>query len=229
MLAVIGGLLLALLMFGPFLWVRYIMARYAGDLTDIPGTGGELARHLLDRFDMTDHKVEETRPGTDHFDPHTRTVRLSPSNYSGRSLTAVAVATHEVGHALQFHRKDPVARLWARHVPRANRIRQIGIGVVMLIPFVAGILHAPHAILINALAAFAVMLLSVFSYAFILPMEWDASFYKALPILEQGDYVRKEQLPVIRRILLAAALTYLAVALIDIIRMWRWGRVLRPL
>lgn len=224
-----GAILVLALMFGPFLWVRYVMARYGDERDDIPGTGAELARHLLDRFDMQDYKVEVTNQGGDHFDPGSATVRLGPSNHDRRSLTAVAVAAHEVGHALQFHRQEKVAELWARHVPRANRIRKVGIGILMLIPLVVGLLHAPHAILLNALAGVGVMLISVFSYAFILPMEWDASFYKALPVLEQGDYVRKDQLPAIRRILLAAALTYLAVALLDIIRLWRWGRVLRPL
>jgi Zn-dependent membrane protease YugP len=67
-----------------------------------PGTGAELARHLLDRFDMKHIKVETTERG-DHYDPETKAVRLTPDKFSGKSLTAVTVAAHEVGHAIQDH------------------------------------------------------------------------------------------------------------------------------
>ena len=81
-------------------WARYIFRRYADVLPRIPGTGGELARHLLDRFGMFDVRVEKTENSGDHYDPEHRAVRLSPDNYDSKSLTAVAVAAHEVGHAI---------------------------------------------------------------------------------------------------------------------------------
>ena len=98
--------LLALAIYAPQLWIRYTMRRFGKDIPAMPGTGGELAQHLVDRFELSGVTVETTEEGQDHFDPSTPAVRLSPSIYEGKSLTAVAVATHEVGHAIQFHRQE---------------------------------------------------------------------------------------------------------------------------
>ena len=82
----------------PGLWVRRIMRKYAApeDRYREQGTGAELARHLLDRFDLANVKVEETEIG-DHYDPEAQAVRLTPDNFGKHSLTAVTVAAHEVG------------------------------------------------------------------------------------------------------------------------------------
>ena len=95
-------LFLILLMTGPQLWVRWVFYRYGHDQPGIPGTGGELAKHLIKRFEIAEVIVEETAPNTDHFDSNTPAVRLSADNFNGKSLTAIAVAAHEVGHALQL-------------------------------------------------------------------------------------------------------------------------------
>lgn len=90
------------LMFGPQMWVRYVIAEHADDRPDFPGTGGELARHLLDEAGL-DQVPVEVLPGDggDHYDPQAKAVRLSPSHHDGKSITAVAIAAHEVGHAMQ--------------------------------------------------------------------------------------------------------------------------------
>lgn len=87
------------------------MKRYADNLPSMPGTGGELAQHLIQQFDLDGVEVEVTEIG-DHYDPAQRKVRLKEENYRGRSLTAVAIAAHEVGHAIQHDRGDK--RLIAR-------------------------------------------------------------------------------------------------------------------
>ena len=61
----------------------------------------------------------------------------------------------------------------------------------------------------------------------ILPMEWDASFNKALPIIEQGQYLEKDEIPAARKILRAAAMTYVAATLSSILNVWRWLLMLR--
>jgi Zn-dependent membrane protease YugP len=76
------------------------MASHASERADFPGTGGELARHLLDEAGLGSVKVERIENG-DHYSPLDRAVRLAASNYDGKSVTAVAVAAHEVGHAFQ--------------------------------------------------------------------------------------------------------------------------------
>ncbi|MEL6744358.1 MAG: zinc metallopeptidase, partial [Pseudomonadota bacterium] len=98
------GILVSLLVLGlilwPQYWVRREMQRHGGERTDFPGTGGELAQHLVDHYGLTGVGVEMTDKG-DHYDPETRMVRLSADNFNKPSLTAVAVAAHEVGHAMQ--------------------------------------------------------------------------------------------------------------------------------
>ena len=88
-------ILIFVLVFGPGWWVRNVMSRYATPDDRYDGTGGELARHLLDSQDLQNVKVEETSRG-DHYDPAEKVIRLSPENLQGRSLTAVTVAAHEV-------------------------------------------------------------------------------------------------------------------------------------
>ena len=93
-------LILALVFVGPQLWVKRVFAQYRHNRDDFPGTGSELARHLLDRFNLHHVKVETTPLG-DHYDPEFKVVRLTQDNFGEKSLTAATVAAHEVGHALQ--------------------------------------------------------------------------------------------------------------------------------
>src|SRR3977135_3280350 len=89
----------------PQLWIRRVFARHGAERPDLPGTGAELARHLLDRAALAAVKGERTGEG-DRCGPEARAVRLTPQHYDGRSVAAVAVAAHEVSHALQHSRGE---------------------------------------------------------------------------------------------------------------------------
>lgn len=223
----IVGAVLAILVYVPSFWVRRVMSRHSRELSDLPGTGGELAEHLLKRFEITGITVEETAPNTDHFDPSGPAVRLSPGNFHGRSLTAIAVAAHEVGHAIQFHRHEKIFELRKRYLPLANRLKQVGIVIMLLIPFIALLLRSPLAIGGVVAISLLLQLGGALAYLVILPEEWDASFNKALPVLIEGDYVAPEQLPAVRQVLKAAALTYFAAALANVLHIGRWFMLLR--
>lgn len=227
MLFLLIGIVLVVLVYVPSLWVRFVMSRYATDLPDIPGTGGELANHLINRFKLEGIKVEETRPLGDHFDPHERAVRLSPDNFNGRSLTAVAVATHEVGHAIQFHRQEKIFELRKRYIPLAHALSQAGIAVMLAFPVIGIVLRSPFAVGMVIGLSLVLQLAGAMAYLIVLPEEWDASFNKALPILIEGEYVSEEQIPVVRKVLKAAALTYFAAALASILNIGRWLMILR--
>ena len=84
-------MLVLAIVFVPGLWVRRVMTRYSNPGDRYAGTGGQLARHLLDRFGLQDVQVEETDKG-DHYDPQDKAVRLAPGNLQGHSLTAVTVS-----------------------------------------------------------------------------------------------------------------------------------------
>ena len=222
----IGALLFGLLIYGPYLWVKYVFWRHSAELKSMPGTGGELAQHLIDRFQLSGVTVVMGEKGKDHYNPENRQVSLSPSVFDGKSLTAVAVAAHEVGHAIQFSKQEPVSQLRSKYMSKARVIKKIGAVMLFILPIVTLILKTPYILLLTAVAGVLTMLASALMYAAILPEEYDASFNKALPILQQG-YIPDEYVPAVRKVLRAAALTYFAGALADVIRLWHWFRVLR--
>ncbi|MCG8415902.1 MAG: zinc metallopeptidase [Pseudomonadales bacterium] len=227
MLFAILGLVLAASIILPSFWVKRVMHFYSKDMPELPGTGGELAQHLIDRFNLTGIKVEETQPFRDHFDPRDQMVRLGSNNFNGKSLTAVAVAAHEVGHAIQFHRKEKIFELRSKYLPTAQALSRTGIAIMWAFPVIGLVLRSPFAVGMVIAASLLLQLAGAFAYLIILPEEWDASFNKALPILVEGEYVEDKNLPAIRRILRAAALTYFAAALANVLNIGRWFMLLR--
>ena len=218
---------LLVLVYLPQAWVRWVMYRHRREIPDMPGTGGELAEHLVERFELDGVQVEQTAEGGDHFDPQARMVRLSPSNHQGRSLTAIAVAAHEVGHAIQFSRAEPISMLRGKYVPTALRLRKAGEVMLLAVPLVGIVVKAWPVILVFIVIALLLQLAGALLYLVVLPEEWNASFDKALPMLVGGGYVPVEHEPAIRSVLRAAALTYFAGALASIVNIGRWALLLR--
>lgn len=219
-------IIIGLVIFGPQLWTRRVFAQYNSPRPDYPGTGGELARHLLDRFDMNHIQVEVTELG-DHYDAESKAVRLTPDKFSGKSLTALTVAAHEVGHAIQDHTGYQPLTERARLVRIAQGAEKIGAWVMMGIPIATTLAKTPTAGMLVMLAGMATMGISTLVHFFTLPVEWDASFRRALPVLQQGNYLSAEDMRGARRILTAAALTYLAASLGSLLNLWRWIGFLR--
>ncbi|MEJ2360984.1 MAG: zinc metallopeptidase [Gammaproteobacteria bacterium] len=223
-------LLIALLLaivFGPQWWAQRTFKRHARPRADIPGSGAELARHLLQRFEIHTVKVEETEPGNDHYDPVDKTVRLSPSNFHDHSLTAITVAAHEVGHAIQDHQQEPLLAMRHRLVELAGSIQKLGAGLLLLIPVVAVLTRSPIDDLLFLIGGLVSMATATLVHVVTLPVEIDASFNKALPILFDGEYVAKKDRRAARRILKAAAYTYVAASLASLLNLWRWIAILR--
>ena len=211
---------------GPQLWIKYVFNKYRGHREEYAGTGGELARHLLDQFEMKDIQVETTELG-DHYDPQAKMVRLLPDNYNGKSLTAVTVAAHEVGHAIQDKTNFRPLQERTKLVRVAQGAEKVGSFVMIGIPIVAGLTHSPAGGLLVFLAGLSVMCIGALVHLVTLPVEWDASFRRALPVLEQGHYISRQDLEGARKILTAAALTYVAASLGGLLNIWRWIMVLR--
>lgn len=224
MLWVVGIIIALLLLVGPSAWVKFTLKRYAADRADLPGTGGELAQHFVKRFELDEVKIETTQEGRDHFDFGQHVVRLSPSVFSGRSLTAVAVATHEIGHAIAHEKKQKISRLSSRYLPFVHIARRITAGLLIGWPLISVILHLPYAVALHALVVGLSGCLAVIVQLIILPEEWDASFNKALPILAEGNYIPQQDLPKVKKILTACAMTYVAAALVRVLFVWRWFR-----
>lgn len=221
MLWILLFIALLALIFIPQWWVRRVLQQYQVQRYSIPGTGAELAEHLLRKFHLHGVKLEQTAHGN-HYDPQARCVRLSAENMQGKSLTAVATAAHEVSHALQH--AEGMTLLLARQ-PLAvfafwmQRIAQIAListpFLLTLLPVVGRI--SLILILIGVGSAALVHLIT-------LPVEIDASFNKALPILKEGHYIDDEDYKAVRKILTACALTYVAGALASAFNVLRWIR-----
>ena len=216
-------LLALLLLVGPQFWTQRILKKYSAPRTDFAGTGGELAQHLIDKYQL--NVKLETTPAGDHYDPQTKTVRLLEQNFNGKSLTAVATAAHEVGHAIQHHQgmklllaRTPLAK-FAFVVERLAQIALISAPVFLSFIPVAGRL----ALLVAVIG----MIASTIVHLVTLPVEFDASFGKALPILKEGEYINADDHKAAKRILLACALTYVSAALASLLNIWRWLRFLR--
>ncbi len=224
-LIVIIVLLLALV-FGPGLWVQYVLKTYSKPENRYSGTGAELARYLLDKHGLEHVNVEVTEAG-DHYDPTDKTVRLTPDKHDGRSLTAITVSAHEVGHALQDHEGYPPLKMRSTLVRLVGPIQRIGAGALILAPFVVAIFRIPQAGLLMFAAGFLTLATSTIVHFVTLPTEFNASFARALPLLERYRILHEPDAPHARRLLTAAAMTYVSASLMSLLNIARWFAILR--
>jgi len=153
-------------------------------------------------------------------------VRLTRDKYEGRTLTAITVAAHECGHAIQHAGAERLFLLRSRLAASAVWAARIGSFLIFLAPMVGLLSRAPSPALLSVLGGFLVMGFGVVVQLVTLPVELDASFRKAMPLLEAG-YLEQRQVPAARRILRAAAWTYVAASLAGLLNFWRWMTVLR--
>ena len=112
---------------------------------DFPGTGGEFARHILDEMKLGHVKVEETKLG-DHYDPDAKAVRLLPQHFNGRSLSAVVIAAHEAGHAMQDATGYPPLQARTRLAKQAIRMEKVGAVVMLVAPIIMAAGQGPHVV-----------------------------------------------------------------------------------
>jgi Zn-dependent membrane protease YugP len=210
----------------PGLWVQSVIKRYREPANRYPRTGGQTARHLLDTLGLRNVVTEVTDRG-DHYDPQAKAVRLTADNFNGRSLTAVTIAAHEVGHALQDARGFGPLRLRTQLVHWVAPIEKIGAGMLMLAPFAGVLARSPYLALIGLAGGVLTLGTGVVVHFLTLPTELDASFTRALPLMKQHGVLRSDDLPRARRLLTAAAFTYVAAALQSLLNIARWWAILR--
>ena len=176
-------------------------------------TGAQLAQYLLDDNRMTNVKIEAT-PGelTDHYDPRSKTLRLSQGVHNSSSVAALGIVAHEVGHALQDAKAFAPLKLRNSFVPVAN----LGSGLAFPLFFVGIIANFPllmdlGIVLFSLAVAFSVITL---------PVEFNAS-NRAIKILSSGRYLMQNEVPMAKKVLSAAALTYVAATAMAILNLVR--------
>jgi hypothetical protein len=224
-LVILVVLLLAVII-GPGLWVGAVMKRYHFPKNRYSKTGSETARALLDLRGLT-HVVTESTEKGDHYDPIAKAVRLSPENYNGCSLTALTIAAHEVGHAIQDALGFAPLRWRTRLVRWVQPIEKIGAGMLIIAPFSLALTRIPMIGILTFIAGLATLGAGIAVHALTLPTEFDASFRRALPLIREQALLRNEDVPRARKLLTAAALTYVSSALQSLLNIARWWAILR--
>lgn len=210
---------LAIVGFGFAMWaqfrVRSAFARYSRVPTGRGLTGAEAAERILASYGLRNVRIEPVEGMlTDHYDPRTRTVRLSPDVYASNSVAALGVAAHEAGHALQH--KENYAPLALRNaiVPVAGIGSQLGIWLFfigMILGQAGGWLMDAGIVLFVAVVAFTLITL---------PVEFDAS-RRAVAVLQGNGLITPQETRGVRAVLNAAAMTYVAAAAMAIIQLLR--------
>lgn len=194
--------------------VNSVMKKYSkiGNSTGL--TGGEAARRILNNEGLYHVQVEcLSEESGDHYDPSTNTVRLSYSNYSGASVTAVGVAAHECGHAIQHAQGYQPLNIRTAIVPAVNIGSRLGFPLIIL-----GVLLSWNYVLIQiGIWAFS---LSVLFQLVTLPVEFNASS-RAIAKIDQYGLVSQAENDGCKKVLRAAALTYVAAAASSILQLLR--------
>ena len=209
-LLILGALALSLL---AQVLVNSRFERYRKVPTASGLTGGEVARRLLDDVGLRNVRIERVSGRlTDHYDPQAKVLRLSPETMDGANVAALGVAAHETGHALQD------ADAYAPLQLRTACVRTAGIGSQAAWPlFLAGLIFNFRPLVLIGIALYTAMV--VFTLV-TLPVELNAS-HRALTLLENGGYLTSDEMPGARIVLSAAALTYVASALMAVLQLLR--------
>jgi uncharacterized protein len=172
-------------------------------------------------------KVEETKLG-DHYDSEAKAVRLMPERFGKKSLAAVVIAAHEVGHAMQDATNYPPLRTRTKLAKQAATLEKFGAVVMLAAPVIMVLAKSPIILVFEILVGVMILGMSIFMHAATLPVEFDASFKRALPVLRAGNYINDRDMSSARELLKAAAFTYVAAAAMSLFDVMRWLRVLRP-
>jgi hypothetical protein len=200
---------------------RGAFAKYSKFTTRRGMTGADVARSILQDNGIRDVTVESVRGNlTDHYDPRSRTLRLSEGVYSSASMAAVGVAAHEVGHAIQHQHGYALLNFRSQWVPVAN----LGGGISIFVLIMAAIMGGAATAFGNTLAIVGVGLFAtttVFTLV-TLPVEFDAS-RRALATLQTGGYMTPEELGGARKVLSAAAMTYVAAFITSLLTLLYWA------
>jgi len=194
--------------------VKSTYAKYSGERSLSGMTGAQAAQRILSMagiYDVTVQHVSGTL--TDHYDPRNKTLNLSDTVYGNASVAAVGVAAHECGHAIQHDRGYAPLKLRSSLAPAANIGANISWPLILI-----GLLFGGSGILIKI--GIIMFSLAVAFQLVTLPVEFNAS-KRAMSMLEETGILYHDELPKTRKVLNAAALTYVAAAATSILQLLR--------
>lgn len=198
--------------------VNTTFAKYSKQFNTRNLTGAQAARFVLDRNGCRDVRIERISGNlTDHYDPTTNVIRLSESVYNSTSSAAVGVACHEAGHAIQYAENYAPIKMRAAIIPITNIGSKLSMPLIMLGLILCAMEPAWIGIAYIGIACFG---LSTVFQLLTLPTEFNAS-NRAIAAIEGSNLLRDEELTGAKKVLKAAALTYVAALAVSLMQLLR--------
>jgi len=183
----------------------------------MPFTGNQLGKKLLQENNLENVLIEPIKQ-VDHYNPLKKKVHISEDKLHKKSITSIAVVAHEIGHAIQDKENYKPLLLRQKLIEKTMIFQRIGSFLLIIgLPSIFAITKSPFITFIAAIIIMGCLSTNVLIHLITLPVEFDASFKRALPILQK--YVPKENMRQCRSVLRAAAFTYLAQSIVSIFRL----------
>ena len=183
----------------------------------MPFTGKELGIKLLKENKLENVLIEPTNQ-VDYYNPLEKKVRISEDKLHKKSITSIAVVAHEIGHAIQDKENYKPLLLRQKLIEKTILFQRVGSFLLIIgLPSIFAITKSPFITFLAAILIMGCLSTNVVIHLITLPVEFDASFKRALPILQK--YVPNENMRQCRSVLRAAAFTYLAQSIVSIFRL----------
>jgi len=190
----------------PMIWLNYIFSKNDKILVNMPFNGLQFGQMVLNERGLNGVKIEKSL-SVDHYDLNEKKVKVSENRLSRKSLTAISIVCHEIGHAIQHHEKYKPLEQRTNLVKNTAWITQLG-GAILMIGIPTILATGSYSFIkVCLVLAFISLLIGVFVHLITLEVELDASFNRALPIIIEK--VPAEYHDACRSILKAAAFTYI--------------------
>ena len=204
-------------LFLPSIWVSYVLRKNNEILPDMPFTGKELGIKLLKENKLENILIEPINQ-VDHYNPLEKKVRISEDKLHKKSITSIAVVAHEIGHAIQDKENYKPLLLRQKLIDKTIIYQRVGSFLLIIgLPSIFAITKSPFITFLVAILIMGCLSTNVVIHLITLPVEFDASFKRALPIIQK--YVPNENMRQCRSVLRAAAFTYLAQSIVSIFRL----------
>ena len=218
-------ILTAIIYFIPGMWVNYTLNKHNYVLQNMPFSAKEFGEELLKEKGLDDVKIETTKEG-DHYDLIDKAVRVETSRLDRKSLTSITVMCHEIGHAIQHKEKYPPLERRYKIAKVTNFVTKLSTGIAYIgIPTIVATGALPL-IRVCLIVVFASILISMIIHLMTLDVELDASFKRAMPILEKK--IPEEYHSASKSILRVCAFTYVIASLTSILKvrnLWMFVRI----
>ena len=204
-------------LFLPSIWVNYVLKKNNSIISDMPFTGKQLGQKILEEKKLENVLIEPINQ-MDHYNPIEKKVHIGEDKINKKSITSIAVVAHEIGHAIQDKEGYKPLLLRQKLIEKTIILQRLGSFLLIIgLPSIFAFTKSPLITFIAAILIMGCLSTNVLIHLITLPVEFDASFKRALPILQK--YVPNQNMKQCRSVLRAAAFTYLAQSIVSIFRL----------